>query len=276
MDASALSKAAAALESAIKSLESRSDSLENWLKFWITLVVIGVVLEVAVVIAEYCHRLRDFRRGTIRSPERPTLNMFVFELFAVSLVAIGVSGELGIDFLSRDVETKLRTKNRELTGLFQGASSTAIERASNADERSKLLENENLKLRERLAWRTFSKADGERIVRALAPFKGQPVDIWKGLSDPESNQFGTEIKALLTEAGWVPRDFGGNVGGPLFAGVSISVHHDSARLPAALRLVQILRDIGVRELSFVIDSHLSPDPVSMGRVVVFVGRKPFQ
>src|ERR1035437_8945710 len=46
---------ASALERAIKVLEIRSDSLDSWLKFWIVLVVVGVVVEVFVVIKEHSH-----------------------------------------------------------------------------------------------------------------------------------------------------------------------------------------------------------------------------
>src|SRR4051812_26063893 len=117
MDASALKRAAEALESAIRALESRSESLESWLKFWIFLVVVGVVLEVFVVIAEYRHALKDFRRSIIHSPDKPSGWLFFLGVLGAGLVAIGVSGELAIDFKSRDVETKLRNKNRELVGL---------------------------------------------------------------------------------------------------------------------------------------------------------------
>ncbi|HET8549995.1 MAG TPA: hypothetical protein VFL57_18420 [Bryobacteraceae bacterium] len=158
MDASALSRAAAALERDIRALENASDSLGNWLEFWIVLVVIGVSLEVIVVVMEYRHGLKDLRRGVIHSPEKPSSRMFLTGLLGAVFVTIGVSGELGIDFAATDVHTKLRDRNRELVDLFRGSAAAAneragnaFERASKADERSNLLELSNLKLRNDLS-----------------------------------------------------------------------------------------------------------------------------
>src|SRR4051812_46660850 len=93
MDSSAL---AIALSKRLAELESWSSRLDSWLNFWTALVVIGVVLEVAFVVWEYKIELYEFRRGTIRSPERPKPLKFVSELLGVGLVAAGVMGELAV------------------------------------------------------------------------------------------------------------------------------------------------------------------------------------
>jgi hypothetical protein len=214
MDASALKSAAKALESAIKALESRSDSLEDWLKFWICLVVAGVVIEVFVVLVEYRHALEEFRRATIRTPDRPSGWMVVFGLLGAGLVAIGVSGELGIDFMSRDVETGLRNKNRELVGLFQRASSEAIERASNADERASANEREAAELRkvaegERLERmrlevaiqpRTLTLKQQQDMTNACLQFAGSQLEAFSQVGDAEGARLVMQIVAALRKA----------------------------------------------------------------------------
>src|SRR3989442_613713 len=102
---------ASALESAIRALEIRSESLESWLKLWITLVVVGVAIELVIVLKEYFDDLEECRRGTIRSPAKPSRWKLIFSLLGAGLVAIGVAGELGIDFKAGDVETGLRNRN---------------------------------------------------------------------------------------------------------------------------------------------------------------------
>ena len=139
MDASALSNSIAALRSSIRALESLSDSLEPWLYFWVTLVVIGVVLEVWFVLWAYREDFEAYHRGWIRSPQRPSRWKMFFELLGAGLVAIGVAGELGVDINAGRIQTDLRTKNGELVQLLQGVSGAAWESASkNAKEAARL------------------------------------------------------------------------------------------------------------------------------------------
>src|SRR5271157_2431110 len=97
MDSSALASSIAALRSSIRSLESRSDSLEAWLYFWVALVVLGVVLEVGFVLWEYKEERKEYHRGTIRSPQKPSGWKLLLELLGAVLVATGVAGEFAID-----------------------------------------------------------------------------------------------------------------------------------------------------------------------------------
>ena len=80
MYASVLKSASKALELAASALESRSDSVDSWLLFWIVLVVIGAVVELTVVMAEYRHGLADFRRAVIRAPDKPDIRIFILEI----------------------------------------------------------------------------------------------------------------------------------------------------------------------------------------------------
>jgi hypothetical protein len=69
--------------------------------------------------------------------------------------------------------------------------------------------------------------------------------MFKGLSDPESSEFAAKIRQVLVNIGWIPRDVGGLVAGPLFPGVRIVVHRESANLPSAIALTTVLKEIGI-------------------------------
>src|ERR1022692_4248991 len=108
---SAFESAAKALEKAIESLNARLDGLSSWQHFWVFLVVVGVALETVLLINEYCHDRRLYLRGTISSPAKPLIRDLVLSLLGAGLVAIGVAGELGVDFKASVVESQLRNKH---------------------------------------------------------------------------------------------------------------------------------------------------------------------
>lgn len=232
MDASALKSASEALESAARSLESRSDALEKWLLFWIILVVIGVVLELAVVITAYRHELSEFRRAVISTPDNPSIRMFVFEIFGAGLVAIGVAGEFGINVSSRTVETELRDKKSQLVALSQVAAGEAVERAFKNEKEAAELKRKNLErqieilsLRSRTARAEKEAAEdklafirlqsprqltGEqqsRFREEAAKFKGTPFVVKGVAGDSDSVSLASLLINLLSDprdgAGWV-------------------------------------------------------------------------
>jgi hypothetical protein len=225
MDASALAKSIAALRSSIRALEGFSDSLEPWLYFWVTLVVFGVVFEVGFVLWEHREGIREHRRGTISSPQKPSGWRLLFELFGAVLVALGVAGELGVDIKSGRIQTSLRARSGELTELLQVASSAAMERASKADEQAANAiesasknEKEAAQLRKdaQVAEKTAAEARLElaelkatRVLKAdaamrqqLQEFKGTPFDLAVA-QDVDSNRLAGAVFNLLTSQGWV-------------------------------------------------------------------------
>src|SRR4051794_9948257 len=105
------------LLSAIKTSEGSLESLDSWLKFWIGLVVVGVVVEVLVVLVEYFHAYRAFRKAIISSPEKPSSWMLVWNLLGASFVAVGVAGELAIHVRAGKIESDLKGFNRALVVL---------------------------------------------------------------------------------------------------------------------------------------------------------------
>jgi len=116
----------------LANLESSRSSLHWWLEFWTALVVLGVVLEVIFVVWEYVEDLRDFGRGIIHPPERPSLWLLVFGLLAVALVAVGVAGELYEDSKIESVETEIGRANDELYLLLSKEAGDAAQSAKGA------------------------------------------------------------------------------------------------------------------------------------------------
>jgi hypothetical protein len=85
MDASSLARD-------LDNLEKSWSSIDSSLSFWTILVVVGVAVELLVIITEYAHDWRDFKRGTIHSPDKPSILIFGFGFLGAALVAIGVAG----------------------------------------------------------------------------------------------------------------------------------------------------------------------------------------
>jgi hypothetical protein len=128
-----------ALKTLLDSLENSRSSLGSWLDFWTFLVVLGVIIEVAFVVWEYVEKLRDFKRGEVHPPEKPSKVRFVLELLGAAFVAIGVAGELYIDAKIGTVETEIRSANDRRASLLSkeaGAAKTSAEDAASAASRA--------------------------------------------------------------------------------------------------------------------------------------------
>ena len=107
---------ASALANEIKALESASVSLETDLHLWTAVVVVGLVMEFGIIFHGFKEDMAAFRRGTIRSPERPPVVKFIIELLATLLITVGVFGELKVGIKSSSTQpscaqraTSLRT-----------------------------------------------------------------------------------------------------------------------------------------------------------------------
>jgi hypothetical protein len=197
---------ASALESRILSLEISSRSLDNWLTFWIVLIVVGVAVEVITVVMEYRSELHEYLRGTIRSPEKPKIWMFALNLLGATLVAIGVAGEFSIHVQAGSVETNLRNANMELSVLFETQAAEAN------------LKTEKLRSRILQAFgpRELNEVQAERITKKLSKLAGVQVDVftfalgnpWTKTEYEESMRLARAILRALTAArmdaaGWV-------------------------------------------------------------------------
>ena len=122
-----------ALRAKLDKLEKSWSALDGWLDFWTILVVVGVVVELFVLITEYVHDWRDFKRGVIHSPEKPNILVFGLGFLGAALVAIGVAGEFRIHIEPGKIETDMRDTTSDLVALANGEAKAAGERAANAD-----------------------------------------------------------------------------------------------------------------------------------------------
>jgi hypothetical protein len=263
MDSSAISNSIAALRSSIKHLASCSDSLRPWLHFFVTLVVIGVVLEVVFVFWEYRAGCKEYRRGTIRSPQQPSAWKLFLELFGVGLVAIGVAGELGVDIKSDAIQTKLRGKNGELIQLLEDVAGSALTNASQNEKDAQLLkkqvEDEKLarvELEARVAWRRLTRQQQCEIAsRLMQIFSGGTATLFNVNADAEGMMFASDIASALRMAHWTVKGptpyFFPN--GPTYSvPMGLEINGDLA----VNVLVQKLKSFG-----FTIDNKLPPEKI---------------
>jgi hypothetical protein len=117
METSALDNTIFALQKELSGLEASANGLDSWLKVWTAVVVIGVALELVIIIREFIDARTDWRRGSIKSPEKPATWFFIFQLFATLLITAGVVGELWVGVLSGTVSTEIRSKSRQLVSF---------------------------------------------------------------------------------------------------------------------------------------------------------------
>lgn len=193
--------------------------------------MVGVAVELVVLITEYMHNSRDFRRGTIHSPEKPNLLIFGLGFIGAGLVAIGVAGEFRIHTKAGKIETDMRDKTRQLVAIAEGEAARAGERARNAELRT-------AELLAQIQPRDLSDKQQAAIADAVHPFqfdtRGTPPNInpdqsylrvLSCLGDIESRRFGQILIAALGRAAFRPEE--GQIdclnAAKLRVGVSISV-----------------------------------------------------
>ena len=251
-----------ALEKAISSLENSSESLDSWLKFWTVLTVIGVAIAIIVILKEYRTAYKAWLRGSIRSPEKPTVRMLIIQLIGPVLVTVGVVGELWISILSAKINTGLRNNNNILVGLIHKQAGNAGKMAGEARERAAKIENENIrlrgqlaglernvakqqeraaiaekdlvKLREKIADRHLTPEQQSRIAKSICRFGGIAVDIGKYSSNAEIEELAKEIKGALPKMcdgnpGFEVSFFQWGARAPGFSGIQIIITEDMSK-----------------------------------------------
>jgi hypothetical protein len=180
MDASALAKA-------LDSLEQSWSSLDWWLNFWTIVVVIGVAVELIVLITEYTHEWRDFKRGIIHAPEKPSLIIFGLGFLGAGMVAIGVAGEFRIHVKAGKIETDMRNDTRQLVAI-------ANERASKAEEHAAALDLARVQIEKSMEWRHLSKGAKDALCTILPPpTQDVQVMVVTLLEDPEPRQYAIQF-----------------------------------------------------------------------------------
>ena len=196
---------AIALSNRLAELERWSSVLDSWLNRWTTMVVVGVVLEVAFVIWEYRLELHEFRRGTIRSPEKPRLRKYIIEVLGAGLVAMGVAGELVVHTRSGRIDTEMRDITRQQVSIANGIAADANKEAGDARK-------EAGKARERAAIAELELArlttprylrDEAKAIAALKPFAGQEYDFKSVYQNEDSIKLLYQINKVLQSSGWI-------------------------------------------------------------------------
>lgn len=197
-----------ALRGQLSNLETLRSSLHSWLHFWEWIVVVGLVIDLIVIVREFWDGWQNFKRGTIRSPERPSVLLLVLGLLGSGVVVIGISRELSVDSRMEAVETTIRGVNEELFGMVS-------EEASKAHQQAEAVSKETDDIHKRLITASAELTTIERAVRAqgprwtvlannanqfirvLKPFSGSRITVLtcgRGVSPIE--QLGTEQRLL--------------------------------------------------------------------------------
>jgi hypothetical protein len=260
----------------------------------VSLVVVGVALEAIVLIKEYRHDRRLYLRGTISSPAKPLIRDLLLSLIGAMLVAIGVAGELGIDFKASVIESQLRGKHGDLEALLnteagqsRSESGKAKERAGVAEQKAgeangkaeaarleqERLKAENLKLEAQIQPRDFSPSEQARIISLCRPFAGHMVDFLSQAFDLEGARLAYRLGAILEKAGIVSRTYDvakdSLLSGPIFIDIQISGPQSEAELIKALTLSLATPRVLIAPIGVPI---MHPGG---GSVTIFVGAKRF-
>jgi hypothetical protein len=122
------------LLSRLESLDGLRSQLHSSLRFWEWVVVAGVCVEFVVLVWEYWHDLRDFRRGGIWPPKKPSPALLLLGLLGVGMVAVGIGKELSTDSLIERVETEIRAANSLLFGIVKQSAEEAINKSNAAND----------------------------------------------------------------------------------------------------------------------------------------------
>lgn len=207
------------LAGALDDLERSWSSLDWLLNFWTVLVVVGVAVELVVLITEYFHDWRDFKRGTIHPPDKPNIFILGFGFLGAALVAIGVAGEFQIHVKAGKIESDMRDKTRQLVSIADGNAAdadkqaeTARREAGVANKEAARLRLEAIRLQARFIPLRISKEQEKRLCKRLAAIPEMVVNLIappgpKLLPDPRSGEriwlaFGL---SPAKDAGWNPR-----------------------------------------------------------------------
>lgn len=138
----------AALKALIDGLEAHRALLDSWLSGWTWVVVVGVALELVFAFHEHLDDLSLWRLGIVRPPAKPSAGWFIFELFAIALVTIGIVGELKVEANLGNLETQIRDDNGRRLLLLQqqaGEAKTSALAAAEAAARAKADSDDALK-----------------------------------------------------------------------------------------------------------------------------------
>jgi len=104
-----------ALESSLKVTEGSSGGWETFAWACSVVVAVGVAAEIVGIVWEYRDDSKDWQRGIIRPPDRPSfVRFFWFEMLATVIVVAGIFGEAWASREIASINSQLRSKTSEL------------------------------------------------------------------------------------------------------------------------------------------------------------------
>ena len=228
-DASALESAISALESAITARESSSEFWEMLAWVFTGAVVIGVVIEVCVIFREHRDEMKEWRRGIVRPPDKPSHSLFVLGLVGSVLVALGVAGEFGagieVASINGDLRTlsgRLRNKTGQLIALLDKETADAQQRTGELEKDTAGLRTDEEKSRASIAAAQATaatanaKAETEKLTRIRMQEAMTPRSAGTNGKQDEQLQLFSRTKVFVTFASDTDsQDLAGNMIGLL-------------------------------------------------------------
>lgn len=156
---------------------------------------------------------------------------------------------------------------------------SAIARAAEANRIAEAERLERIKIEEKLAWRSLTADQQQKIVSKLIKFPGTPFQV-RVFQEPEALRFMNQILDILHSANWAQLPIVaameittkyGTVGVSLSAGVIINVDasHESDLGPAGKALVTALAKERIASEFRIIKVERQPE-----RIHVAIGKKP--
>jgi hypothetical protein len=131
--------------------------------------------------------------------DKPQLEAFLTTLdrwtaFFTALVVIGVGGELVTHLLYSRTNKQLMAIQHQEEQEFQ--SQIAL-----ANERTAIVEKENLEIKRRMADRFLTNGERQSIVNGLSPYAGHQIAVVT-MPDSEANDYGNSFISAFQEARW--------------------------------------------------------------------------
>jgi hypothetical protein len=171
------------------------------------------------------------------------------------------------DELSAEASTR---SGREIARLNEAAKREELE-SQKLRQENLALQDEVLKLRERMAERHFSAAQRARVAASLLPFAGESASFLPRYDKPEAMGFSRELFDLLSkDAHWDIKETGGLMGreNPEERGVEVDVSSRGTPVRAQ-KLVDALIRVGI-------GAHLKKrkDAFPVDEVLIIVNSKP--
>jgi hypothetical protein len=179
---------AMSLDSVQTALENRVDLLARWLVFCTGLVVLGLMFE-------YGGDLAEKWRPHKKLGNEPSFLWIPLWIFMGGILVVGgVAGELFAEFFASRAENNLRQ-------FSDAANAELTKKAADADNRSKELEHENLKLQAEIAPRRLTTAQqlaiAENCSKFANLFRGKQVKLVSYSLDTEAFVLAEQVLQAL-------------------------------------------------------------------------------